>query len=150
MGTPERRAWSAMKDRCLNPRCRFFDRYGGRGIKVHESWVNDAAAFLTYVFEHLGARPSTRHSLDRIDNAGHYEPGNIRWASYEEQNRNRRSSKLDANDVGLIRHWLAKGYLQRDIGAAFGINGSTVSDINTGRLWADIQAPAGASQGALT
>jgi len=118
-----------------------FPRYGGRGIRLHPEWV-EAAPFLAYIAAVLGPRPSPRHSLDRIDNDGHYEPGNLRWATFEEQNRNRRASrttgKLDANDVRLIRHWLRVGYTQKRIGAAFGISGCTVSQIKTGHLWAGV------------
>src|SRR5215204_588492 len=71
--TPEYRAWVNMRQRCLNPRSPQYDRYGGRGITVCERW-NSFVPFLADV----GFRPSPVHSLDRIDNDGNYEPGNIR------------------------------------------------------------------------
>ena len=51
-----------------------------------DEWLHDFAAF----FEYIGKRPSMQHSLDRIDNDGNYEPGNVRWATYQEQNSNQR------------------------------------------------------------
>lgn len=84
-GTPEYRAWDAMKQRCTNPRARGYDGYGGRGIAVCDRW--------TYSFENfyadMGDRPTPEHSLDRIDNERGYEPDNCRWATRSEQQRNR-------------------------------------------------------------
>lgn len=77
--------WRTMKARCLNPKNKKWDRYGGRGIRIYEPWINDFKEFYDYV----GPRPSNQHSIDRIDNDGHYEPGNVRWATPEEQVYNR-------------------------------------------------------------
>lgn len=85
-GTPEYGAWINMIQRCTNPKCRVYSDYGGRGIRVHESWVHSFQAF----YNHIGPRPE-RYSLDRIDNNGHYEPGNVRWSPRSIQGRNRRS-----------------------------------------------------------
>jgi hypothetical protein len=74
-----------MKRRCLRPSHPGFRYYGGRGIKIDPLWVNDFPAF----FAHVGPRPSPGHSLDRIDNWRNYEPGNVRWATREEQASNR-------------------------------------------------------------
>jgi len=85
--TPEYRAWSAMKTRCYNKKTGDKYRiYGGRGITVCREWLHNFPAFL----EHIGNRPSTGHSLDRINNNGNYEPGNVRWATRKEQQQNRR------------------------------------------------------------
>lgn len=81
-------SWGAMWTRCSDPRNAEYPRYGGRGISVCEQW-RDAATF----FEDMGPRPSRGHSLDRIDNDGHYEPGNVRWATLRQQNRNKRSNR---------------------------------------------------------
>jgi len=84
-GTPEFRAWCAMKSRCTNSNLPKWERYGGRGIKVAKEWQTDFMAF----YNHIGKRPSPTHSLDRINNDGNYEPGNVRWATKSEQAFNR-------------------------------------------------------------
>lgn len=81
-----------MKTRCRNPNYQLFHRYGGRGIKVCERWLDDFTAF----FKDVGPRPSPRHSLERIDNDGDYEPSNVKWATAREQaNNTRRSITVD-------------------------------------------------------
>jgi len=84
--TPEYRAWGQAKERCGNKNNKGYPGYGGRGIKMHEPWLKDFAAF----FDHVGPKPSRLHSLDRIDNEQGYKPGNLRWATKSEQINNRR------------------------------------------------------------
>lgn len=87
---PEYRVWHNMKQRCLNPNHKKYSDYGGRGITVYEEWINDFATF----YDAVGERPHPKYSLDRIDNDGNYEPGNVRWTTVSEQNKNRRKSTL--------------------------------------------------------
>lgn len=88
--TPERAAWYGAQQRCNNPKCPKYASYGGRGIRFCEEWSRSFETFLG----HVGLRPSTDHSLDRIDVDGHYEPGNVRWATRSEQQRNRRCGQV--------------------------------------------------------
>lgn len=90
--SPEYYSWTAMKSRCLNPNAAKFDIYGGRGISVCDRWANSFEAFLA----DMGRRPSPKHTLDRIDGDGNYEPGNCRWATPSEQNKNRNMSRRSA------------------------------------------------------
>jgi len=78
--------WKAMFNRTCKPNYKGYHRYGGRGIKMCDSWKNSFVNFLNDV----GERPSKKHSLDRIDNNGNYEPSNIRWATQKEQMNNTR------------------------------------------------------------
>ena len=86
--TPEYRAWSAMKTRCYNRRARSYTDYGARGIAVCDRWRRSFENFLRDV----GRRPSAEHSLERINNAGNYEPSNVRWATATDQQNNRRTT----------------------------------------------------------
>jgi hypothetical protein len=82
--------WKSMIGRCYQPTATGFAHYGGRGIAVCDRWRSSFDAFLADV----GKRPSEKHSLDRINNNGNYEPGNCRWATLKEQRRNTRANSL--------------------------------------------------------
>ena len=89
----EWRAWTSAKQRCFNTNNPKYHHYGGRGITMCEEWVKSFPAF----YAHIGAAPGTGRdvSLDRIDNALGYIPGNVRWTSSKVQLNNRRSTRAD-------------------------------------------------------
>jgi hypothetical protein len=113
-GTPEHRAWLSMNGRCHTTTSRGYANYGGRGITVCEEWRRSFRSF----YDHVGPRPSSSHSVDRIDNERGYEPGNVRWALPRQQMRNTRRVHLLAHDgvTMTIVEWEEKlGIKQRTI-----------------------------------
>jgi hypothetical protein len=86
--TPEYRAYTSAKWRCQCKTGDFYMCYGGRGIKFLFT------SFQQFIDE-VGNRPSSTHSLDRENNDGHYEPGNVRWATRSEQQKNKRHRLQD-------------------------------------------------------
>jgi hypothetical protein len=84
--SPEYAAFQSIKQRCQNPRNPEYANYGGRGISVAPEWLANYDTFRS----DIGTRPSSLHTLDRINNNGNYEPGNVRWATMAEQQLNRR------------------------------------------------------------
>ena len=86
---PEYTIWANMIRRCTDPNDSSYRRYGERGINVHPLYL-DYRNFI----KDIGPRPTPKHSVDRINNDGNYEPGNIRWATRNEQARNRSDTRF--------------------------------------------------------
>jgi hypothetical protein len=98
--TAEYFIWKSMKARCHNERDRSFQWYGALGVTVCDRWRDSFEQF----FQDMGARPSPKHSIDRIDPSGHYGPDNCRWTTNREQALTRRGTatcEIDGRRVPL-------------------------------------------------
>jgi len=101
--SPEYQTWLAIKQRCLNPNSQTSKYYSNRGITMSDHWRNSFEAF----FADMGKKPSSKHSIDRIDNDGPYSKDNCRWAVRKEQMSNTRSNRLVTidGDTKTLTEW---------------------------------------------
>lgn len=105
-------SWVGMKSRCLNPKDKNFRYYGGRGITICERWMT----FENFLAD-MGEKP-TRLTIDRKNNDGNYEPGNCRWATVKQQNRNKRGNNR------LL--WQGRCYTVTELAEVYGMVRSTL------------------------
>ncbi|MBW4469217.1 MAG: hypothetical protein KME45_03030 [Stenomitos rutilans HA7619-LM2] len=105
--------WSGMIQRCTNPAHPSYKHYGGRGIKVCPQWRKSFAVFL----QDMGGKPSPQHTLERKNNDGNYEPGNVIWGTWAEQARNRRNNRLLTlrGESKTIAEWVELRGIPRDV-----------------------------------
>ncbi len=103
-----------MIQRCENPNHTWYKKYGGRGVSVCPKWRNDFEAFAA----DMGERPSLKHTADRIDVNGIYEPGNVRWATQAQQMNN--------TTVTRTISWLGQEYTITDVCSKTGLERATV------------------------
>jgi hypothetical protein len=132
------RAWLGIKQRCLNPNRSEWHNYGGRGITVCDRWANSFEAF----YADVGDPPKPGLSIDRIDNDGNYEPGNVRWATWSQQTKNSRfdkvrgarngRAKITDDDVRFIRASTASRAV---LAGMFDLAPTYISSIRSGKWW---------------
>lgn len=121
--------WRNMKRRCTDDARPEWKNYGGRGIKVCAAWDESFEAFLA----DMGRRPSPKHTIDRINNDGDYEPGNCRWVTRLEQNYNTRSTKLSLADKTNIALAFAAGESTKTLASHYGVSRSHIQKV--ARRW---------------
>lgn len=84
-------SWFAARDRCFNPGNDNYEHYGARGITMCAEWANDDDGFSNF-FRFMGKKPTRRHTLERKDVNGNYEPSNCEWATMKTQANNKRTT----------------------------------------------------------
>lgn len=94
--------WGNIKQKCFNNKRKEYKNYGGRGISMYSEWKDNSKKFIEDILKEIDHRPTEKHSLDRKNNDGNYEPGNIRWATPTEQNCNTRNNILLEHN-GIIK-----------------------------------------------
>lgn len=95
--------WHAVRSRC-KPGGKDYKHYSSRGIRVYSLWERDYPAFKRWILENIGERPSPKHSIDRMDNDGNYEPGNLRWATQRVQVFNQRGRPVARSGYRYAYH----------------------------------------------
>jgi hypothetical protein len=128
--------WKTIVSRCMNPRDKGFEYYGGAGIALHKPWHN-FGTFRADILATIGPKPAGL-SLCRIDLAKGFEPGNLQWGKQGEQTRKRKGVKLDIHKVRAIRE-LAGLLTQQEIAALYDIHQSAISRILAGERWANVK-----------
>lgn len=115
-------SWQGMKGRCLREKNPKYKRYGGRGIKVCEEWMN-IEGFYDWALK-SGWKEGL--SIDRINNDGNYEPSNCRWISHSENSRKKRTTKISFEDATKIRERLEKGESEQNLANEYGVVHGTI------------------------
>ena len=127
--TSEYYSWNNMKARCYNPNYKHYKDYGGRGITICDRWRDSFENFL----EDMGSKPSNKHSIDRIDVNGNYDPENCKWSTSQEQARNKRNQR----DVKLLdpegQEYLVAGGLIKQFCKDAGLDSSNINSVLNGK-----------------
>jgi len=130
--TSEYTIWRGIRRRCHGDCPQENKYYKDRGIKVCDRWRSSFDDFL----EDMGNKPSNRHQLDRINNDGDYEPGNVRWVLPQENQRNKPTTRASEK---LIRVWMRlvveMKWSQLEISQVFGFSSSAVWSALNGKTW---------------
>lgn len=132
-GTRTYQSWRDAKVRCFNSGSAHYHRYGGRGISMDKRWVDSFDAFLA----DMGECPAGL-TLERDDVNGNYEPGNCRWATRSEQNRNTRATKASPEIVRNIRARAAAGDSAKLLAAEYGMTTQNIDRIVKRKSWSDV------------
>ena len=119
------RRWQGIIGRCYNRRHKAYGDYGGRGVTMWEEWKERPEVFIEYI-KSLPGSDDPNLTLDRINNNGNYEPGNLQWATQKQQCRNKRNN-ITAQQIEDIKYKLKNSCLsRRKIAKLVGVSSSSV------------------------
>ena len=134
---PTYKLWSGMKERCYKPNNKNYDRYGGRGIRVCDEWLNNFMIFHDWCIAN-GYQKGLQ--IDRIENDGNYEPSNCQFISQTHNARNKSNTKLTldlANEIRM-KKILSPDLSQRELARIYNTNQKTIWSIINNKLWRNI------------
>lgn len=131
--TPEFRVWTNMIGRCECKTDDDFHNYGARGISVCHRWRESFEAFLI----DMGKRPTAKHTIERLNNSGNYEPSNCVWAARKVQNRNKRNIRLSPAIVAAARQVKREGGNVSALARRLRVNRHTLGNAARGQSWID-------------
>ena len=114
--------WQNMKGRCLNKNHPKYHRYGGRGIKIHKTWL-EIKGFAEWCFDNGWQEGLT---LDRINNDGDYCPENCQWVTPSANSRKKSTTKLSWEDAQDIRERIKNGESEMNIAKSYGVVHGTI------------------------
>lgn len=126
-------SWANMKQRCFNKKNPKYLRYGGRGIKIYEPWL-DIKVFKEWALNSGWEKGMT---IDRINNDGNYCPENCQWLSNSKNSYKRSTTKLTKKDAAIIRKRLKNGESMKEIAKEYGVVHGTIWFIANGRTHKD-------------
>jgi len=134
-GTKCYKAWEQIKMRCYSENNPRYKTYGGRGIKLYEPWIKDPLAFVTYI-KSLDNAEKDGYSIDRINNDGNYEPGNLKWSTDKEQGRNMTTTVINIETANKIKE-LLKEHKPSEVAKILNIKRHIVNNILYRQSWCD-------------
>lgn len=129
--SPSFAVWAGMRKRCLNPNDQAYKNYGGRGIKICVRW----SKFENFLKD-MGPRPSSKYSLERVNNNKGYTPSNCIWATSLDQLRNTRRVKLSMEKVRQIKELRKRKWTNFRIADKFEVHVTTIERVFAGTRWA--------------
>ena len=127
--------WAGIKTRCYNQKASNYKYYGARGIRMYEKWKNSFEAFL----KDVGICPGNGFTVDRKNNDGNYEPGNVKWSTHTEQMRNSEQCKTTLIKAIEIVRLARSGMPLKEIGKIYGLSKSGAGHIARGRCFKEAQ-----------
>jgi hypothetical protein len=132
-GTRIYTTWAAMLARCNKPTATSYPRYGAVGVTICDSWKSFDCFYADVAHLYKDGM-----QIDRIDNNGNYEPGNVRWVTPKQNIRNSTVVKLDEQEVGAIKSLFLLGVKGSQMAKAFNVQQTTISAIKNGKNWNDV------------
>lgn len=131
--------WSSIKSRCYIKSATGYKNYGGKNITIFQEWKDDFKLFYDWILDNLGDRPTNKHSLDRINSNGNYEPGNLKWSTQFEQSQNSGVAKTNAKMVKIIYDlYFTDNKTILEISKITQCSDNIISHIINGRTWNNI------------